>query len=247
MVGHQESRSVGYDDLYLIAFCEVTQVVRCDAEGGCAGVVLGDTLYRQRKVVVAWPFAFARARDRVQAHVMRLAGRVQSGWLNADRLALQNRKRGATEVEHDMPDVAAGVVCGQAEVSTDRGERRLLDRIDIGVRMRGRPRRKRFAALTGGGDRRNPGHLRRYLRGRSRIELGLWRQDVPCELLGKRIWLHLVHLAPAVDGSRWARGDAVVAKIALLGIHDVVARVMRDRVRWTGFLARIAADAYFRV
>src|ERR1700674_296826 len=146
-----------------------------------------------------------------------------------------------------MPDVAAGVVGGQSEVSADGGDRRLLDRIDVDVGMRGRPGWKGFAALTGGGDRRNPRYLRRHLRGHPRIDLCLRRQGVPRELLGERIRLHLVDLAPAVDGSRWAGRDAIIAEVALRGVHDVIARVMRDRVRWARLLARVAADADLRV
>src|ERR1022692_448081 len=146
-----------------------------------------------------------------------------------------------------MPDVAAGVVGGKSEVSADRGDRRLLDRIDVDVGMRGRPRWKGFAALAGVGDRRNPSYLRRHIRGRPRTDLGLRRQAIPRELFGERIRLHLVHLAPAVDGSRWAGRDAIIAEVALVSIHDVVARVMRNRVRWTRLLARVAADADFGV
>ena len=108
VVGHQEGRAVRTDDLDLVALAQIAQVVRRDAAHRLAVVVLGDALHRERQVVVARALAFARARDRVQAHVVRLAARVDARRQDADRLALQHRERGAAEVEHDVPDVAAG-------------------------------------------------------------------------------------------------------------------------------------------
>ena len=51
------------------------------------------------------------------------------------------------------------------------------------------------------------------------------------------------HLAPVVDRAGRARRDAGVARVALRGVDDVVARVVRDRVDRARLLARVAANA----
>ncbi len=161
MIGHQERRAVRSDDLHLIAFGEIAEVIRSDARDGLAVVILGDALHGERQVVVARPLALARARDRIQAHVMRPARCVDARRQDADRLALEHGKRGAAEIEDDVPDVGARAVGGETEVAGDRRDRGLFDAVEIDVRMRGRPRRQDVAALARRRDRSDPRDVRR--------------------------------------------------------------------------------------
>jgi hypothetical protein len=83
---------------------QVAEIVRRDAAHRRAVVILGDALHRERQVVVARPFALARACDRIEAR----GAVVRSHPFrrhDPDRLAFETGG-GAAEVEDEMPDVA---------------------------------------------------------------------------------------------------------------------------------------------
>jgi len=248
VVGHQEARAERPDHVHRVALREVAQVVRGDAAHRPPLVVLGDALHGERDVVVARALALARARDRVEARMVRSPLRVGAGRQDADRLALEHRERGLPEVEHDVADVGRRAFAGEPVVAADRRDGRPRGRVEVHVGVRGRPRRRRGAALAGGGDRDDALDLRRELarRGGAR-EVARRRQRVPPELLGDRVHLGPRDLAPAVDRAGGTRRDAQVAVVALARIDDVVARVVRDRVDRAGLLAGVAADADLRV
>ncbi len=140
MIRHQERRAIRADHLHLIALLQIAQEVRANAGDLLALVVFGDALHRQRQVVVVRPLAVARARDRIEPYVMRLAARIQARWDHAHRLAFEHRKRLVAEVEHDVADVARCAVTGQPQVPADRGDDRVCNAVQVDVRMRSRPR-----------------------------------------------------------------------------------------------------------
>ena len=247
MVRHQERRAVRSDDPDLVALLQVAEVVGGDAADRLAVVVLGDALHRERDVVVARPLAFARARDRVEPHMMRPARRVGSRRHDADRLAFEHGKRGAAEIEHDVADVGRRAVGGETVVAADGRDRRTRERVEVDVRVRGRPRRRHVAALARGRHGTDDGHFRGVLGLGARRDLALRGQAVPAELLGERVRPRTVDLPPVVDRAGRARRDALVAGVALRRVDDVVARVVRDRVDRAGLLAGVAANADLRV
>src|SRR5207247_4998726 len=104
MVRHQEARAERPHDFHLRSFRKVAQVIRRDALNPFAIVIVCYALHRERNVVVARALALARARDRVEPNVVRLAIRVGAGGYDADRLTFEHRKRGAAEVEDDVTD-----------------------------------------------------------------------------------------------------------------------------------------------
>src|SRR5512135_2797300 len=237
VVRHQEARAVGTGDAQLVAALQVAQVVRGDAAHRRAVPIGGDSLHRERDVVVAGTFAVARAGDRVKAHVMRQAAGVRARHQYAERLPLEHREGAAAEIEHDVVDVAARVLGGEAIIAGHRGGHRLGDRVQADVGMCRRPRRRRGAALTLVRDLGKPCDLRR--------DVAVGRERIPRQLLLQGIRLR--HAPPAVDRAGRAGRDAVAAVVALVRQHDVVAIVVRDRVDRAGLLAGIAANADLRI
>ncbi len=72
-------------------------------------------------------------------------------------------------------------------------------------------------------------------------------QFVPAELFLGAVGLDARHRAPVVDRAGRARRDAGHAQVALVGIDDVVAIVVRDGLHRARGLAGVAADADLRV
>jgi hypothetical protein len=210
-------------------------------------VILGDSLHRQREIVVPRTLALARTRDRVEAHVVRPARRIVPGWNDADRLSFEHGKRRAAEIEHDVADIARRAIARQPVVAGDRGDRRLLDRVEVDVRMRRRPGRRRRAALARRRERRDPRDVGRQFGFRVGVDLALRRQAVPRELLFQRVGVLLLDLPPVVDGAGGAGRNALVAARALADVDDVVPGVMRDGVDRAGLFAGVAANADLRI
>ena len=67
-------------------------------------MVLG-TRFTVSDTLLAPALAVARARDRVQAHVVRLALGIEARAEDADALAFEHRKGDRAEIEHDVADV----------------------------------------------------------------------------------------------------------------------------------------------
>src|SRR5512135_1494965 len=247
VVRHQEARAVGTRDAQLVAALQVAQVVRGDAAHRRAVAIGGDSLHRERDVVVAGTFAVARAGDRIKAHVMRPAAGVRARHQYAERLPLEHREGAAAEIEQDVVYVAARVLGGEAIIAGHRGGHRLGDRVQADVGMCRRPWRRRGAALTLVRDLGKPCDLRRDF-AVGRVGLGrraVGRERIPRQLLLQGIRLR--HAPPAVDRAGRAGRDAVAAVVALVRQHDVVAIVVRDRVDRAGLLAGIAANADLRI
>ena len=105
----------------------------------------------------------------------------------------------------------------------------MLDRIEVDVRVRGRP-----GGTTGPPCRCRYGGDLDHLLGNHRLagagDLLLRRQRIPFELLGEAIGFGPDDLAPAVDRAGRARRNADHARLANRRIDDVVARVVADRV-----------------
>ena len=76
---------------------------------------------------------------------------VAAGRQDADVLAFEQREMHAAEVEHDVADVGAGVVAGEAEVAGHGGADRALLVVEVHDGLLRRPRRGDRAALAGGG------------------------------------------------------------------------------------------------
>ena len=104
--------------------------------------------------------------------------------------------------------------------------------------------------LAAGIGRRPGGRLRRI--GRRLLRHAGLRQLLGAQLRGQRVPLQLEfntigqragHGAPVVNRAGGARRNARHAQIALVGVDDVVAVVVRDRVDGAGRLAGVAADA----
>ncbi len=230
------------------ALLEVAQVIGGHAGDGAARVVLGHALHGEREIVVARPLALARTRHRVEAQVVRPAARVAAGRNDADRLAFEHGKRGAAEVEHDVPDVGRRAFARQAEIAGDGRDRRLLDRVEIDVRMRGRPRRRRGAALARGRERRDAHDVGRQARRIVSMSTSCCGGRLSHEsCCSERVRVAPSHAAPVVDGSGRAGRDALVAAVALVDVDDVVPGIVRHGVDRTGLLARVAADADLRI
>ena len=247
MVRHQEAGPERPDDGNGIALHKIAQVVRGDAQHRLPGVIDGDAFDGERDIVVSGTLALARARDRIQADMVRSPLRVGSRRHDADRLPFQDRERGRAEVQHDVPDVAGCSRRGECEVAGYRGHRGVRQRVQVHVRVRGRPRRRDGAPLAGAGFRRDARDVLGDLLRGALPQVDLRRQRVPAELLVERIGTGPGHLPPVVDGTGGAGGDARVAPVALRGVDDVVARVVRDRVDRARLLAGVAADADLRV
>ena len=247
MIRHQERRSVWPDDRHLVALGKIAKIIRGYATHRRAVMILGDALHGERQVVVARPLAIARARDRIETHVMRPAVGIGSRRNDADGLAFEHRKCRAAEIEHEVADVARSIVGRQSKVASDGADRRLGQRIEIDVGMRGRPRWRHVAALARGGDRPDARDVVRRFRAGVGRNFRLRRQAVPRELLGDRIWIRAIDLAPVVDGAGRAGRDAFVAEIALRCVDDVVAGVVRNGIDRTGLFACVAANADLRV
>ena len=208
---------------------------------------------RQRDVVITGPLAVARTRNRILARVMRAAVGGRARRQNADRLAFQHRKRHRPEIEHDVMNVAIGRAIGEPVVADHRRASRLLVRVEIHVRLCGRPRRHdraahgiHFDAARLGRRIARCARARRFVRGGHGHRV-LFRQDVPRELLFDRIRIGLQHRAPVVDRAGRTRRHACHAAVADLRLDDVVVVVVRDRIDRASLFARVAANADFRI
>ena len=184
---------------------------------------------------------------------MRAAIGARAGRQNADRLAFQNRKRHRAEIEHDVMDVAIGRAVGEPVVADHRRGSRRLVRVEIHVRLRGRPRRHDRAAhgihFDAARFRRRiarRARARRFFRGGHRHRV-LLRQDVPRELLFDRIRVGLQHGAPVVDRAGRTRRHARHAAVADIRLDHIVVVVVRDRIDRASLFAGIAANADFRI
>ncbi len=247
MVGHQVARPVRADDLHLVADPQVAQIIRSDAGDGLARVVFGHALHRQRDVVVARTLAVARARHRVEPHVVRPAAGVDARRQDAERLAFEHRERRRAEIEDDVPDIRRRAVRRQPVIARHRRDRRLVLRIQVHVRMRRRPRRRRGPALSGGRDFRQLPDVARDVGLRVHLEVGGRRQRVPRELVVERVRRGLLHLMPVIDRAGRAWRNACIAAVALREVDDVVARIVRDGADRAGRLAGVAANADLRI
>ncbi|MCY1236144.1 hypothetical protein D9M72_487870 [compost metagenome] len=240
MVGHQEAGAERPDHLHLVAHLQVAHVVRANAAHGVTVVVLQHALDRQRQVVVARPLAVARTGDGVLARVVRAAAGVGARRHDADRLAFEHRERRRAEIQHDVVRVIFAADIGHTHIAGHRGGDGLvcgLGAIDVGVGMRGGPRRHGGAIagavegfLAGAGQRRRGGNLRRGgLRPGAGCQVGqlLWRQffwqRVPGQLLFDAVGAQFRHIAPVVDRAGRTRGNAGHAQVALVGIDHIVA------------------------
>ena len=247
MVRHEEAVAERSDHPDGIALGRIAQVVRSDPFHRLAGVIRRDALDGKRDVVIARTFAFARARDRIQPDEMRAPLCIRSGWNDADRLPFQYREGRRAEIQNDMADIARCSRRRKREIAAHRRQRSVRDCIQVHVRMRGRPRRRGNAALTG---TRLGGYACDFRRdGQYRADPGvlLRRQRIPGELFVERVDLALGYLPPVVDRAGGTRCDADIAPVALRGVDNVVARVMRDRVDRARLLAGVAANADLRV
>ncbi|MCY1241006.1 hypothetical protein D9M72_538850 [compost metagenome] len=159
------------------------------------------------------------------------------------------------EVQHDMVDVAGGVVGGEPVVAGHRRGDWRPHAVQVHIRVRRRPWRA-LRGVAAGFDRLDAdvrrGRSRR--RGRGTFDCGvqlrqrhLGRQFVPQQLRLDGIGVAAQHGAPVVDGAGRARRQAGIAAVADLGPDHVVAVVVGDGVDRAGVFAGIAADADFRV
>ena len=226
---------------------EVAEPVRRYAAHGLAVAIGRDALHRDREVVVPRALAVTRARDRVEPHVVGPAARVGAGRQDADRLPFEHRERRALEVEHDVTNVALGVLVGEPVVADHGRDRRFFCGVEAHVGVRGRPRRRHGprGACGLGHDARDVvgearvAHAGRVGRGR------VVRERLPPELLGDGV--RRLDTAVAVDGARGAGRDAVVAAVARVERDRVLPRVVGNRLGFAHLLARVAANAHVRV
>ena len=157
VVGHEEAAAERPHHLHLVAHLQVAHIVGGHATHRVAIVVHGHALHGQRQVVVSGAFTVAWAGHRVLARVVRFAQRIGARRDDANRLPFQHRERHAAEVEHHMVGFALKTRLGSIEVADHGGSGRVFGRKQIGVRMRGGPRRHRGSVLG------RPKHLRARL------------------------------------------------------------------------------------
>ena len=92
MVGHQEAQAERPGHLDFVADVEVAEIVADDSARRAALVILQHPLHGERDVVVARPFAVARARDRILPRVMRSPVCTDAGREYTDRLPFEHRE-----------------------------------------------------------------------------------------------------------------------------------------------------------
>src|SRR5690606_35548734 len=194
----------------------------------------------EREVVVTRLLAIARARDRIEPHVVRLAVGIHARRHHPDRLSLEHGKRLVAEIENDVADVRARALARQAEVAGHGGDGRLRQDVGVDRRRLRRPRRRSDAALAGARLRGQALDLLRQRRVLALLELHLLGQRVPLELLLDGVGPGPRHLAPVVDGAGGTRGETVAAGAALARIDHVVAVVVRDRAPRARLVAGVA-------
>ena len=118
-------------------------------------MVVRHALDGQRDVVVTRAFAVARTCDRIETYMVRLAVAVVAGRYDANRLSFQNGKRHGAEIEHDVTNVRRRTVARQPKIAHHSRDRGVRERVQIDVRVRGRPRWRRSAALPRRRERRD--------------------------------------------------------------------------------------------
>src|SRR5579872_5094843 len=170
---------------------------------------------------------------------------------HADALSLENRKRLDAEIENNVTDVAVGAFRGQPVVALHDGDRRFRARVQIDARLGSRGRRLGCAAgaLMRLLDQGRDGIVKRFddagIRRPTPGEFLLRRQFRPTELIFKRI--RRSYDTPIIDRSCRAWRDAIHTIVTFGGVNHDIVLVMGDRVDRTSLLARMAADADFRV
>ena len=141
VIRHQEAAAKGPNHLHHVALGKITEVVRGHPANRLTVMVDQHSFDRECDIVVARPLAIARTGDRILAGMVRAAGGIGSGRQNAERLALEHRKRQRSEVEHDVVRVAVGAKVGHPEVACDASHDRSAMGIEIDVGMSRRPGR----------------------------------------------------------------------------------------------------------
>ena len=120
MVGHQEAEPERSGRLDLVANVQIAEVVADDPAHRPALMILEHPLYGERDVVVAGPFAIARACDRILPRVVRPAVGIRARRQDADRLAFEHGKRRRAEIEHDVMGVVLPPDLRDPDVADDR-------------------------------------------------------------------------------------------------------------------------------
>ena len=180
---------------------------------------------------------------------MRLAVGVLARRDDPDGLALKHRHGLIAERQDDVAHVAVGAFRRQPVIALyGRGDR-LAEIVEVDRWFGGGGRGLSLAART----------LMRL--GQQLGDRLVQRLHVPGAVIGGDVFLRgqlipgilvvqrirLVHHAPFVDGAGGADRDAVHAVVADVRVHDDIVVIVLDRLNRAGHLARIAADADFRV